>query len=126
MIAAVLVQVGADNQYRAAAENLRGMAQESGGLMRLEIADGRAGKKSDARGRHGRRQFERLGEIRRRPADISASGNSLRSPAASSSNISPQISTGTYAASCGAAASRMRVLRLEPLPNSTSAAPGGM
>ena len=48
------------------AEHAAGMAQERRGLVRLEIADGRAGKEADARQARDRaRQPERLGEIGR-------------------------------------------------------------
>src|SRR5512142_3380346 len=43
-----LDQVDADNQLGAASEDVRGIAQESRCLMRLEIADGRTGEKPDA------------------------------------------------------------------------------
>ena len=41
-----LVQIDADDQHRPGAEDAAGVAQEGARLMRLEIADGRAGKKA--------------------------------------------------------------------------------
>ena len=46
-----LDEIDADDERRAAPEDARGIAQETGRLMRLEIADGRAREKADARGR---------------------------------------------------------------------------
>ena len=71
------------------------MAQERRGVVRLEIADGRAGKEAGPRQTGDcRRQTERLGEIGRdrqhREARIVA-----RSSAASCASISDEMSTGT-------------------------------
>ncbi len=52
----ILDQIDADHQHRAVAENGAGMAQKLRRLMRLEIADGRAGKKADPRQRGDRRR----------------------------------------------------------------------
>src|SRR6185437_9347294 len=46
-----LDQIGADNQRRALAQDAAGIAQKRASLMRLEIADGGARKKSNPRRR---------------------------------------------------------------------------
>ena len=51
--ALVLFEIDADDHLRAVAKNVAGAAQEGASLMRLEIAERRARKKSDLR--HGRR-----------------------------------------------------------------------
>ena len=60
----ILHQIDADHEQRARAQHAAGVAQEFAGFVRLEIADGGAGKKTDPRQRGDRRrQRERLGEI---------------------------------------------------------------
>src|SRR3954462_12507191 len=56
---AVLLQIGADDQRRAAAKDLCRIAQESSRLVRLKVADRRAGEKADADCRHRRGQIKR-------------------------------------------------------------------
>ena len=60
----VLDQIDADDEDRARAQRVGGMAQEFRRFMRLEIADGRARKEADPRQRRDRRRnFESLREI---------------------------------------------------------------
>ncbi len=62
--ALVLFEIGADDHLRALAQDIAGAAQEGAGLMRLEIADGRARKEADLRhARDLRRQREWRGEV---------------------------------------------------------------
>ena len=54
----VLDQIDADHEQRARAQHVAGMAQKFARFVRLEIADGRAGKEADPRQRrdHGRQR----------------------------------------------------------------------
>ena len=123
----VLHQIDADDEGRAAAEDAAGVAQERRRLVRLEIADGRAREKPDPRhDLRGVGQFERLGEVGRdrQHRELGIFAAQLRHLLLQElrRNLDRHIGRERLAR----ADSTIRVLVLEPLPNSTSAAPGGI